>query len=280
LLRVRPLLSGAVAISMIDRKSFLHFGFHGLPLGAGTLCPLGFFSPPWVNDTIIVAMPLESLLLSRDPEVIRVLQPVLEKLSIEVEVCRGVKSGQEILRTEKFDAVLVDCDDLSGAVGVLESLRKSASNRNSVTFAILNGGTSTQQAFQMGANFVLQKPISTLNARRCLGAAINFMIREQRRYFRHPVEFPATISFGQGEKLKATMTNISEGGMAIFFRGKMPKGSISTANFKLPGIATPLEPNVQIAWVDDSGHAGLRFTDMPKEARQQLDAWLSSQQEK
>src|SRR6266576_257534 len=140
-------------------------------------------------------MPLESLLLSRDPEVIRVLRPALEKLSIDVEVCSGVNSGQEILSTEKFDAVLVDCDDLKGAVGVLESLRKSASNKNSVTFAILNGGTSTQQAFQMGANFVLQKPISALNAKRCLGAAINFMIREQRRYFRHPVEIPATIAF-------------------------------------------------------------------------------------
>jgi hypothetical protein len=110
------------------------------------------------------------------------------------EVCSGVNSGQEILSTEKFDPVLVDCDDLKGAVGVLESLRKSASNKNSVTFAILNGGTSTQQAFQMGANFVLQKPISALNAKRCLGAAINFMIREQRRYFR-PVEIPATIAF-------------------------------------------------------------------------------------
>ena len=143
------------------------------------------------------SMPLESLLLSRDPEVIRVLQPALEKLSIEVEVCRGVSSGQEILRTEKFDAVLVDCDDLKGALSVLEGLRKSASNKNSVTFAILNGGTTTQQAFQMGANFVLQKPISALNAKRCLGAAINFMIREQRRYFRHPVEIPATVDLAK-----------------------------------------------------------------------------------
>jgi DNA-binding response OmpR family regulator len=119
-------------------------------------------------------MPLESLLLSRDPEVIRVLRPALEKLSIDVEVCSGVNSGQEILSTEKVDAGLVDCDDLKSAVGVLESLCKSASNKNSVTFAILNGGTGTQQAFQMGANFVLQKPISALNAKGCLGAAIRF----------------------------------------------------------------------------------------------------------
>jgi CheY-like chemotaxis protein len=207
-----------------------------------------------------------------------VLQPALQKLSIDVEACGGARSGQEILNTEKFDAVLVDCDDVQGALGVLESLRKSASNKNSVIFAIVNGATSTQQAFKMGANFVLQKPISMVNANRCLGAAINFMIRERRRYFRHPVELPATITFSEGDKLKARVTNISEGGMAIFFRGHLPKGGVSTVNFQLTGVATLLEPKVQIAWMDDSGRAGLRFIDMPRESHEQLNLWLAGQQ--
>jgi len=223
-------------------------------------------------------MPLESLLLSRDGEVIRLLQSALEKLSIEVEVCGGVNSGNEILRTEKFDAIIVDCDDLVGGLRVLEGLRKTSSNKNSVTFAILNG-TTTQQAFQMGANFVLQKPISALNATRCFRAALNFMIREQRRYFRHPVEIAATLESADGQKLKATITNISEGGMAIFFRGKFPSGSVS-ATFNLPGGASPLEPKVQVAWMDDSGRAGLRFVDLNKGLREQLDPWLTAQCEK
>ena len=67
-------------------------------------------------------MHLESLLLTRDPEIVRVLQPALEKLSIDVEICRGISSGQEILSSEKFDAVLVDCDDLDGGLRVIESL--------------------------------------------------------------------------------------------------------------------------------------------------------------
>ena len=225
-------------------------------------------------------MQLESLLLSRDPEVIRVVQPALEKLSIDVEVCRGVNSGQEILRTERFDAIIIDCDDLKGALGVLEGLRKSVSNRNSATFAIVNGSTTTQQAFKMGANFVLQKPISALNAKRCFSAAVNFMMRERRRYFRHPVEMPATLSFGEGQKMKVTVTNLSEGGMAIFFRGPLPKGGVSTISFNLPGAASALEPKVQVAWMDESGHAGLRFIDVSKESRAQLDAWLAGQSEK
>jgi c-di-GMP-binding flagellar brake protein YcgR len=102
------------------------------------------------------------------------------------------------------------------------------------------------------------------------------MIREQRRYFRHPVEIPATLGSGEGQKLKATITNISEGGMAIFFRGKFPSGRVS-ANFKLPGVATPLEPKVQLAWMNDSGRAGLQFFDVAKDMRDQLDQWLTEQ---
>ena len=236
------------------------------------------FERPALKATI-KSMPLESLLVSRDDEVITLLQSALEKLSIEVEVCSGVNSGEEILRTEKFDAVIVDCDDLAGGLRVLEGLRKAPSNRNSVTFAILNGTTTTQQAFQMGVNFVLQKPLSALNATRCFSAALNFMIREQRRYFRHPVEIAATLESDEGQKLKATITNISEGGMAIFFRGKFPSGRVS-AMFTLPGGGSPLEPKVQVAWMDDSGRAGLRFFDLTKELREQLDQWLTAQCEK
>ena len=110
-------------------------------------------------------MTLESLLLSADSNVESVLRPTLEKLAIEVEICREARSGSEILLSEKFDAVIVDCDDLRGGLALLEGLRATPSNKSSVSFAILNGKkTTTQQAFGMGANFVLQKPISALNA--------------------------------------------------------------------------------------------------------------------
>jgi CheY-like chemotaxis protein len=221
-------------------------------------------------------MVLDSLLLSRDPQVIRVLRPALEKLSIEVEVCRGARSGGEILSSEKFDAIIVDCDDLQGGLEVLEGLRKGNSNKNSVAFAILNG-TSTHKAFELGANFVLQKPISPLNAMRCFSAALGFMMRERRRFFRQPVEIPVTIMFGQSEELKATATNLSEGGMAIRFRGKLPKAGISKVVFTLPGTHSSMEPKAALAWADDAGRAGLRFLEVPQKSREQLEDWLAQQ---
>jgi len=224
-------------------------------------------------------MLLESLLVSRDAEVVRVLRPTLEKLAIEVEVCRGARSGNEILLSEKFDAVIVDCDDLHDGLQVLENLRRGTSNRNSVAFALVNGSTSTQKAFQLGANFVLPKPVSALNAMRCFGAAVGFMVRERRRYFRYPVEMPVTVVFGEGQELKCTATNISDGGIAISFQGKIPKGGVSKVVFELPGTATPMEPKAQIAWADGTGRAGLRFTDLAK-SRQPLEQWLNEQFER
>src|SRR5690349_5769798 len=55
-------------------------------------------------------MTLESLLLSRDPELVRVLRPTLEKMSIDVELCQEARAGSDMLVSDKFDAVIVDCD--------------------------------------------------------------------------------------------------------------------------------------------------------------------------
>ena len=219
-------------------------------------------------------MNLESLLVCRDAEVVRVLQPTLEKLSIGVEISAAARSGAEILSSAKFDAVIVDCDDLQGGVDVLRSLRKNPSNKTSVSFAILNGKTTTQQAFEMGANFVLQKPITTAGTLRCFNTAMSFMVREKRRYFRCPVEIPVKLQFSQGDELKAIATNLSEGGMAIHFEGTLAKKTFAKVQFTLPGTNVSLEPKCEIAWADGLGRAGIRFQDIPEASRDGLEKWI------
>jgi DNA-binding response OmpR family regulator len=227
----------------------------------------------------IVCMTLDSLLLSQDPELVRVLRPTLEKLSIDVEICHEARAAADILISEKFDAVIVDCDDLTGGLGVLQGLRSTPSNKNSVTFAILNGKrTTTQEAFGMGANFVLQKPISVLNASRCFHAALNFMIRERRRYFRHPVKMLVRILLGD-KVVKATSTNISESGIALMVHEALPKGAKLHLQFVLPETQSKLDLEAEVVWADVKGRAGLRFCNVPKPVQQQLDTWLNNRLE-
>jgi DNA-binding response OmpR family regulator len=222
---------------------------------------------------------LESLLLSRDAEVFRVLRATLEKLSIEIEVCQEAKKASDILISQKFDAVIVDCDDMPGGVGVLEGLRATPSNKNSVTFAIVNERTSTQEAFGMGVNFVLHKPLSVLNTSRCFNAALSFMLRERRRYFRHPVKMPVCLVL-DGKEIKGESTNISEGGMALLLQHALPKNATPRVQFTLPASGPALDVDTEVAWADLKGYVGLRFLNLAASSQELLEGWLTTQMER
>jgi DNA-binding response OmpR family regulator len=222
---------------------------------------------------------LDSLLLSRDAEVFRVLRATLEKLSIEIEVCQEAKKASDILISQKFDAVIVDCDDMPGGVGVLEGLRATPSNKSSVTFAIVNERTSTQEAFGMGVNFVLHKPLSVLNTSRCFNAALSFMLRERRRYFRHPVKMPVCLVL-DGKEIKGESTNISEGGIALLLQHALPKNAAPRLQFTLPASGPALDVDTQVAWADLKGYVGLRFVNLPASSQELLEGWLTTQMER
>jgi DNA-binding response OmpR family regulator len=223
-------------------------------------------------------MTLESLLLSQDENVVGVLRPTLEKLSIAVEICGEAKKASEILLSEKFDAVIVDCDDLQGGLEVLQGLRVTPSNKNCVAFAVLNGKKTTmQEAFGLGVNFVLQKPVSTVNASRCLHAALGFMVRERRRYFRQPVRMPVRVVVGD-KKITATGTNVSEGGIALLLQEPLPRNALLGLHFTLPGTHLELDVEAEVAWSDASGRVGLRFRNLPQSSYEVLEIWLNVQE--
>jgi DNA-binding response OmpR family regulator len=220
-------------------------------------------------------MNLDSLLISRDADLLGVLRPALEKISVNLEVCEGSRAGNDLLAKRKFDAVIVDCDDLQNGFDLLDALRQTQSNAKSVAFAVVNGKTTTQEAFHSGANFVLQKPLTPLHAARCFNAALNFMVRERRRYYRHPVEIPLRITLPHNQELTATTTNVSEGGMAIRVVGRLPKDAQAQFRFTLPGVNISLELKGQVAWTDGTGHAGIRFVEVPQSSQYQLEKWLT-----
>ena len=89
-------------------------------------------------------MTLDALVISRDREVADILRPILDKMGVTVEVCAAATAAGEILVARKFDAIIVDCDDLSGGIEVMQALRKTRSNKSTVVFALLNGNHTTE----------------------------------------------------------------------------------------------------------------------------------------
>ena len=93
-------------------------------------------------------MALQALLLSRDPEVHRTIRRVLDAANIDLDLSNNADQARHILLRRKYDALLVDCDDMPHGPLVLRELRQGKSNKSCIAFALINGKTTIQQAFE------------------------------------------------------------------------------------------------------------------------------------
>src|SRR5947207_15535507 len=103
-------------------------------------------------------MAFEALLLSHDPQAHRIISHTLDHLNIDLQVCSSTEQTLHILTRSRFDALLVDCDDVPNASAVLQALLKNKS-RSCFVFSLVNGNKTVKQAYEMGAQFVLDKSV-------------------------------------------------------------------------------------------------------------------------
>jgi CheY-like chemotaxis protein len=215
---------------------------------------------------------LQSLLVSRDPEALSVLQSVMSELQMGAEVCADADRAAERLVRERLDAVVVDYDEIEHATELLRLLRLSA-GKNSIALAIVNGVASMQAAFETGANFVLVKPVSPEAAGRSLRAVKGLLTRIARRSARLTVHTLAYVTM-DGLRDRGIILDISEGGMAIQALDTVEASRGIQLDFELPGSPLRITASGEIAWADASGRAGVRFVDISQPAQQQLKDWL------
>jgi DNA-binding response OmpR family regulator len=219
-------------------------------------------------------MALQALLLSNDPEVHRTIRRVLDAANIDLDLSNNADQARHILLRRKYDALLVDCDDMPHGPLVLRELRLGKSNKSCIAFAVVNGKTNIQQAFEMGANFVLDKPIALDRATRSVRAAQGLIMRERRRYHRHLVKATGAILVDQGAELPLNITNISHGGISVECSRRLDEGGAARIKLQLPGTKRSLDIKGEIAWSTPEGRAGIRFQVLSAEAKKELDIWL------
>ncbi|MGH9555740.1 MAG: PilZ domain-containing protein [Terriglobales bacterium] len=213
-----------------------------------------------------------TLLVSRDPAVLDLMQHLLEEENIAVEVSFDVRQACDLLETRKFDAVVVDCDDML-AVEVLLSLRRTPSSRRAVAFALLNGVTSLEAAFALGANFALDKPLCPQATRRSVRAARGLILQERRRYYRYPVDLSASLTLPEGTRLYVRTTNLSQDGVGIELLTTVQPGTCLEITFELPENDTEIEARGEVAWCRN-GNAGIRFHGILPGSRTRFRKWM------
>jgi c-di-GMP-binding flagellar brake protein YcgR len=158
---------------------------------------------------------------------------------------------------------------------VLRSARGAACNKQAVAVAIVEPIVGLKAVFNVGAHFVLYKPVSSERAKSSFRAARALMKSERRHNVRVAVQIPVVMRSPEaGGNMKVTTVDLSEGGMAVNIpRGRRPSGRWQIA-FTLPGTQTSLELPAEFAWEGTGVQAGLRFQQISPEATRQLREWL------
>ncbi len=223
-------------------------------------------------------MILQSLVLCSDEKIVRVLRRVLNDLEIAVEHCSDPETAVQKLSRRRFEAVIVDCDDPQIAAQILKTARNAPSNKKAVAVALIDIQSDVRSAFELGAHFVLYKPISAERAKASFRAARALMKCERRRASRLPVEMPVMYRFaghGANTPLERTVSSdLSEDGIGVRMARRNRERGTMHLQFKLPGSNHLIEAEAELAWENPNGQAGIRFLALPPETRHALKVWL------
>jgi len=221
-------------------------------------------------------MNLSSLLVCADDASVQVLRGVLEELDIRMELCPDPIRAGVRLAQQHFDLLILDCKKQSEVLALLNESHPSRASGASLAVVVAAGQESIREMFSLGVNFVVYKPISRERALSSLRAAQTVLIRDKRSKARTSVHTQAMVDYAGGEKLKATLVDLAESGMAVNFGKTLPPTCKVYFQFQLPGQKSTIRLSGQVVWQEWSGRAGVQFVDVPQSSRKLLTEWLQS----
>lgn len=105
-------------------------------------------------------MGYQALLFCPDEKLARVVSQVFSELDFTVEPVHEPFAAVKKLMAQRYDALVVDCENEQNASLLFKSARNSSSNQNSLAIALVEGQTGVAKAYRIGANLVLTKPIN------------------------------------------------------------------------------------------------------------------------
>src|SRR6266852_2585178 len=116
-------------------------------------------------------MGYQALLFCPDEKLARVVSQVFSELDFTVEPVHEPFAAVKKLMSQRYDAIVVDCENEQNASLLFKSARNSSSNQNSLAIALVLGQAGVAKAYRIGANLVLTKPINVEQAKGTLRVA-------------------------------------------------------------------------------------------------------------
>ncbi len=216
-------------------------------------------------------------MVTRDHEMIRIFSDLFREIGVAVETYVDESSAAHGLGVARFEALVLDLDNMNQSLQVISSLRESRSSKNALVFAVASDKSARQRALEQGANFAFERPFQRLRIKQVLHIAYGLMLRDCRRYFRHAASLAVHLQRVSGTELRCTTINISRSGMAVNVPCPLDLGEKLRVAFAVPGAGFSLDTEGRVIWDDKHGKAGLSFQCTNLEQQNRLDTWLDDQ---
>ncbi|HLH06683.1 MAG TPA: PilZ domain-containing protein [Terriglobales bacterium] len=231
-----------------------------------------------MTDRGLACMPLEALVVCSDEQLIRILRHGMNDLGIRAEFSSSVEKSLDMVRARRFDGVFIDCD-MDNSVSLFQTIRSSDAFKKSLCVALATHRTTVKDAFDMGAQFVMYRPLSMERAARVLRTAQALMNRERRRSFRKAVQMKVAVRFGRSAEFEAVTFDLSAGGMGLKLKSAPQDSGQVHLSFHLPGSPATLSATGEIVWADNKNRIGVQFAHVPASDRIHLEQWLEGKLE-
>ena len=220
---------------------------------------------------------LDFLVISNDYSLFKSVAAAIRQVNGRLICAPAMASARDYICRRKVDGIVVDMN-LPGAIDMVKRVRAGSTNKGSVIFACMNALAETQCAIREGANFVLHRPLHADKIAHIFALAKPMMASEKRRCYRHPLMVPVNVTLN-GREAESTMSNLSEGGMAIWSLHYHPPGSSIQFEFELP-FGPRIQGKGEVAWTSPEGLAGVKFHILPDQIYTHLSEWMTLRESK
>jgi hypothetical protein len=218
-----------------------------------------------------------ALVLSRDVDVVRVINKALEEYGLEANIARNVYDANELLKDRRFDLAVCDYD-LPGT-RQLAYLEPNSAWRGMV-FALVRP-TCLNEIHGQRVHLTLPKPISPGLFGKGLKAAYTTMAQVRRASLRYPLDVQTSLAelIDKNERRtlpRARVLNISRTGMCLQTDGMLSQHATVRVTFDLTSNGGLVGLTGIVVWTKASGQSGIKFTNVSALAQKRLDEWINT----
>ena len=216
------------------------------------------------------AVTLDFLLVSTDKSAQQAAQAALKQVGGTIECATSASAARDFIKSHRIDGLIVDID-LKSTLEVIAEMRRSK-NARAFAFVCVKNEAESAVALKGGANALLTKPLTTEAISSNVNTFRSIILSERRRYTRHEVTLPVTITSSE-HTYQGIVENISQGGMAVRLPCLLPESSIVDFSFDLD-IGATIEGSAQLRWADAESLTGMAFHKLPEKCKSELMDWL------